>query len=115
MASGMHVCGVHSSTFLNPYMTQPNYASIYSWADSYIGLHASTTLAPGAWIAFRPADHEGTTPSTLIGDYTFMMQRVATAKGDTSVGQLKCGTSWEKGNFSTPYVAQRLTIDGNVI
>ena len=110
MASGMHVCGVHSSSFLNPYMSQRNYADMYRWADAYIGLHASPRLTPGAWVAFRPADHEGKTPSTLIGDYTFMMQRVATAQGDTSVGEQKCGTSWEGGNVSTPYVDEDMVM-----
>ena len=52
-------------------MRQRNYATMYSWADSYIGLHASPMLAPGAWVAFRPAQPEGQTPATLIGDYSF--------------------------------------------
>ena len=107
MASGMHVSGLHSSTFLNPFMFQPNFASVYSWADRYMGLHASPSLAPGAWIAFRPVDHEGSTPATPIGDYTFMMQRVAASEDDTSVGETKCGTSWEggDGDVSSPWGA----------
>ena len=105
MASGVHVCGVHSSTFLNTWMAQRNFASMYSWADAYIGLHASPEFAPGAWIAFRPADREGKTPTTLIGDYGFLMQRLSGLKRDTSIGEEKCGTSWEEGNASTPYGA----------
>lgn len=106
MASGIHVSGVHSSTFLNPFMAQRNFAEMYAWCDAYIGLHASPWFAPGAWIAFRPDMYEGMTPATAIGDYSFLMQRLnATQGGDTSVGQVKCGTSWEEGNASTPWGA----------
>lgn len=105
MASGVHVCGLHSSAFLAPFMRQRNYATMYSWADAYIGLHASPLLAPGAWVAFRPAQPEGQTPAILIGDYSFLMQRQLGEEGDSSLGLVKCGTSWEPGDFSTPYGA----------
>ena len=106
MNAGVHVCGVHSGSFLNPFMAQRNYAEMYSWADSYIGLHASPELAPGGWIAFRAADHEGETPATLIGDdYSFLLHRLPGMTEDTSAGEEKCGTSWGEGNFSTPYGA----------
>lgn len=105
MDSGIHVTGLHSSAFLNPWMSRPDFAAMYAWADDYMGLHASPTLAPGGWVAFRPTDPEGKTPPTLIGDYSFLMQRKAGMKDDTSVGLTKCGTSWEPGNQSSPFGA----------
>lgn len=105
MNVGVHVSGLHSSAFLNPFMGQTNFAKVYAWADAYMGLHATPSLAPGGWVAFRPSEPEGQTPPTWIGDYSFLMRRLLGVPQDKSVGLEKCGTSWEPGNRSTPYGA----------
>ena len=58
-----------------------------------MGLHATPSLAPGGWVAFRPSEPEGQTPSTWIGDYSFLMRRLLGVPQDTSVGLEKCAST----------------------
>jgi hypothetical protein len=84
MSKGVSVTGLHSKTMLKPWLKQESFKKAFSWADGYMGLHASPELTPGAWVAFRGVgDHH-----KPYGDYSFLMSRI---ESDTSVGLQQCG------------------------
>jgi len=94
MDSGISVTGLHSSKMLKPWLTLDGYKKAFTWADAYMGLHASPYLAPGAWVAFRGAgdDHPP------YGDFGFLMHRLEI---DSTKGLQQCGGDKD----AVPYAA----------
>jgi len=99
MHNGVSASGLHGADILQRDRLASNgsYDQVYSWADRYMGLHASPSLSPGAWVAMRGQgdDHPP------HGDYDFLMNRVG---GDSSEGQQRCGGNssnvWNKVPYS---------------
>lgn len=101
MASGVSASGLHGATVLSQqYLSDPNFAVAYNFADDYMGLHARPDLSPGAWVAMK-----GTGDLPPLGDYNFLMKRVGRLEPGDGDGARQCYSDATTEALAVPYGA----------